>query len=247
VGTVEYDFSDNRYVSALRSTADGGILCSPGWSEAPFQFTRWLTTLEDKGTPQFDDDLWNQLAEIYKLQDWKTSPDGSIWALSSQGPYTGSILPPVQIIGDTTIQYPVSWPIEPQSDLSAFTVADERTVLIVFGSGVTVRLHNNGTPSDFSDDQWDRFDLPAGMRAKDLAQDSGGRIWIISEDDGLYQHTPSGWALILQVSGESALVPAADGLLFVVGKSDTVTRDVVAPTFTSLVDANEAYDGYINN
>jgi hypothetical protein len=170
--------------------------------------------------------MWNQLAEFDLLQDWETSPDGSIWYLSSKvnfPVYNQSIVPPAQMIGGTTIQYPASWPIEPQRDLSAFTVADEYTVLIAFDTGIIVRLHNNGTPSDFSDDQWDRFDLPAGMRAKDLAQDSSGRIWTISADDGLYQHTPSGWTLKLQVSGESVLVPAAGGLLFVVGNSDAIT------------------------
>jgi hypothetical protein len=224
VGTVEYSFTNNRYVSKLRSSAEGGILFSPGWSEAPFQFTRWLTALEDSGTPQFDDDLWNQLTEIAQLEDWETSLDGSIWALSSQGPYIGSTIgPPAQIIGDTTIQYPAAWPIEPPNTQSAFMIADEQTVLIAFDADIVVRLHNNGTPSDFSDDQWDRFDLPDGMSVIDLAQDRIGRIWLINVDGGLYRYDSNGWTLVLQVSGESTLVPAADGSLFVVGKGETIT------------------------
>ena len=220
-------YFENAYVSALRSTIDGGILYSPGWPISPSSVSGPLKTVDDSGTPQFEDDEWNTFAKIERLKAWDISHDGSVWYLANQmyGPaiYEQSTMPPVQLFGETTIQYPDTWPVYRPKYIRVFIVVNERTVLIAFYPGRILRLNNSGTPSDFSDDRWERFDLPEGVLVRDLAQDTLGRIWVLDNENVLYNFTADGWSQVLENVVDSTLAPTANGALFVISQGDAIT------------------------
>ncbi len=241
--------NQGSYRIELRTSDSGDLYVGDSSFSSIGSWSSRIRRFDTTSPPTLKDDRWTPLIDdgAYRIVSWEISQDDSVWSLTrdlsgSHPLYPAS--PPRQRSDTLDVSYPgpPDWNGEPPDN--HLWIVDPETVLTL--TDKVHRLHNNGTPTDFSDDRWTNHGNAPGY--KDLVEDSKGFVWVsASFYDGATQeyiwaayryHEPSGswsnqlaWSPLSNGDEVYQLAPAQDGTMFFVPR----VRDeiiVIWPDFT---------------